>query len=237
VTDGWLITLQNLGGVTCCEGADADELEQLRRACGVTLPPRHRDLLRQCNGISTYDGYHRLLGVSRNMPYDAVSWNDDACWKFAWAGRCADFWCFAESAFGDQYAYSIPALQARGRSPVYMLYAFSMLPEEVADTFEGFMERVFLPNAAIPIDRMLVAARRRFGPIRFDEHLVYNPPLALGGHEHVDCVYKMNARAAMVCNGDVATQLDRHTDGTRTITGIETYQDDAGRLRVRLTWA
>jgi hypothetical protein len=58
----------------------------------------------------------------------------------------------------------------------------------------------------------------------------------LGGAEDIDNVQKMNARAAMICNGDIATQLDAGPP-EGAIKALEPYEDEFQRPRIRLFWS
>ena len=48
-----------------------------------------------------------FFGLGKTAGIDAILWNGPEYWKFAWEGRCSEFWCFGETAWGDQYAYSL----------------------------------------------------------------------------------------------------------------------------------
>ncbi len=81
---------------------------------------------------------------------------------------------------------------------------------------------------------MILRARQKFGSLESFAHLVYVPSLLLGGSENIDNVQKLNARSAMICNGDIATQLDSNPD--KIVKGMQSYDDDLGRMRIRLVW-
>jgi len=46
---------------------------------------------------------------------------------------------------------------------------------------------------------------------------------------------RMAARVAMICNGDMATQLDAGP-APGVVKAIDQYGDDQGRMRLRLVW-
>jgi hypothetical protein len=83
---------------------------------------------------------------------------------------------------------------------------------------------------------MLVEARRRLGDLAPDEHITYIPSLLVFGQEKIEHVVKMNAIAAMVANGDLASQVTGELQ-SREIQGIEPYVDEKGRTRLRVVWA
>jgi hypothetical protein len=216
-------------------GADASLLAALEKECGVALPDQHAAVLRESNGIEAYAGYLRLFGVRSTESIDLIAWNEPDCWKFAWADRCSAYWCFAETAWGDQYAYALDQLKAGGDGPVYFLDALSMTPQVVAASFAEFWEQEFVRSAKEPYDSMLRQARQKLGPLDVTSHAIYVPSILLGGAEDVAHVQKMNARAAMICNGDIATQLDAGP-ATGVVKAVEPYADERGRMRLRLVW-
>jgi hypothetical protein len=226
--------MQEVNGVTPHEGA-ALILDKMPVTRGPTLPPSHYEILQWSNGLEVYDGYYRLFGIDSTESIDSVWWNQDDCWKFAWNGRCSAFWCFGETAWGDQYAYSTDSLRRNADGPVYFIDAVSMTAEIIAGSFAEFFEREFLRVAREPYDKLIVAARQKVGPIDSKSHLVYVPSLLLGGTETVDNITTMNARAAMISNGDLAIQVDAGpADGC--IKAVEEYVDELGRARLRLVW-
>ena len=119
--------LGSLKDVRFHAGAGASLADALASRHGLFLVDEHRALLEQSNGIEAFAGYIRLFGVQTTQSIDAVVWNDPDCWKFAWGDRCSGYWCFAETAWGDQYAYSLDHLRTGGNVPVYFLDALSSL--------------------------------------------------------------------------------------------------------------
>jgi len=204
------------------------------KASNARLPLAHQAVLRWSNGLEVFFGYFRLFGVSSDSAIDMLEWNDPKIWKFSWDDRCSQYWCFGETAWGDQYAYRSEDLQD-GRDAVYFLDALSMSPQRLSDNCGEFFEREFVRCAKLPYDEVIVKAYRRFGQLELSSHLIYIPSPLLGGSEDIAHVQKMNARAGMICNGDIATQLDRGPEGGE-VQGIHTYTDEHGRLRLRLTW-
>jgi hypothetical protein len=227
--------LRSLEDARLHPGADASLLDALKQEHGVALPDQHADVLRESNGIEAYAGYIRLFGVRTAESIDALAWNEPDCWKFAWGDRCSPYWCFAETGWGDQYAYGLKDLQGGGNGPVYFLDALSMTPQPVASSFAEFWDKEFVRSAKAPYDSMLEQARQKLGPLALTSHLVYIPSVLLGGTEDINHVQSMNARAAMICNGDIALQLDAGP-ATGAVKVVEPYQDDLGRTRLRLVW-
>jgi hypothetical protein len=230
-----LAPLASLNGVRFRSGASLGLLDALESALGTQIPFDHRAALSESNGAEVYGGYLTLFGVGPDANVDVTAWNDPKCWKFAWEFRCSDFWCFAETAWGDQYAYNIPALM-NGEFQVYLLDCLSMTPMPVASDFSEFLEKEFIRSATDPYDVMIKDARQVLGDLEIGKHLIYMPSPLLGGREEIVNVRKMDARSAMICNGDIASQLGAGpTDGN--VKAIAPYEDSEGRMRLKLTWA
>lgn len=217
-------------------GCAAANFDALRERAGLDLPKAHRELLTASNGVEGFAGYVRIFGLGNPASVDAILWNAEDFWKFAWAGRCSKYWCFGETAWGDQYAYSTESLQNGVASPVYFLDCLSMTPEIIAPSFEEFFAGEFQRSAATPYDTMMLQAREKFGPLEINSHLVYTPSILLGGEEKIDNVTKMDARAAMICNGDIAVQLDAGPSN-REVKSVRPYEDDLHRMRLELVWS
>jgi len=229
--------LQDLDEVRLHPGAEPSLFARLRADHEIVLPESHQAVLRQSNGVETYGGYFRLFGIYANGAIDSVAWNGRDCWKFAWGDRCAGYWCFGETAWGDQYAYELESLRAGGEAKVHLLDAFSMSPQETASSFAGFLENEFIPFAKAPYDSMIKQARRKLGPLAATSHLAYVPSLLLGAGEFVENVQAVNARAAMICNGDIALQLDARPRNGGSVRALEPYEDERKRMRMRVVWA
>jgi hypothetical protein len=230
-----LSLLRNTAAVTTHRGIDAERLAQCESRLAFRLPADHVELLRWSNGLEAYYGFFRLFGVHSNEGVDAVVWNDPDSWKFAWDSRCLPYWCFGETAWGDQYAYRPDLLNNGNACPVYFLDCAAMTPKIIAPSFTQFLEKEFLRNAKDPYDQMTVRARQKFGSLDVGSHLVYIPSILLGGTEDIGHVQKMNGRAAMICNGDIAIQIDNGPING-TVSRVDTYDDAQGRTRLRLVW-
>lgn len=227
-------TIKNTHGVKSHSGCETSIFADLHSTHYIRLPSFHKNILRSSNGIEAYFGYFRLFGLSTSESVDSILWNQKDHWKFAWGDRCSIFWCFGETAWGDQYAYLVDELRS-GRECVYYLDAFSMTGEKIADNFHEFIAKEFLRNATEPYDQMILKAYQQFGCLDSDLHLVYTPSLLLGGDEKLENVQKMNARAAMICNGDIALQLD-NGPSTGQVISVSSCEDEKGRSRLKLVW-
>lgn len=211
-------------------GLPAEQLDALLAMHAILLPESHRALLRASDGITAYGGYFRVFGAQRLW-----EWNDQRLWKFAWPDAVADFVCFGETGWGDQYAYRADELRRDHEPRVYFLEAITLRPELLHESFEAFLAEELLRNAVEPYDAMLVEARKRIGDLRLEEHIQYVPSPLISGEELIETVAKVPAVTSMVINGDLSRQLAAE-EHSRAIKGVETYQDENGRTRLRVVW-
>jgi hypothetical protein len=140
---------------------------------------------------------------------------------------------FGETAWGDQYAYAVEEL-ARGDQSVFVLDAFEMQPAKIASSFSEFFNEEFLRCAHDPYDSMLRGSILKFGSLGWEDQIAYIPSLLLGGPEAIANTHVLNARANMIINGDIATQIAARDGGV--VREIENYMDEAGCLRIRIVW-
>lgn len=164
-----------------------------------------------------------------------LAWNEPSLWKFAWPNHVGEYLCFAETGWGDQYAYRVDELE-RGSERIYCLDALEMEPEELCFGFEAFIEHEFLRASERPFDSMTIQARAIFGDLPAGFHLVCSPSPLISGVEDLASVQVAPARLGMTLNGDIMTQLRSAEEGD-AIERIEPYTDESGRARVRLLWA
>lgn len=229
-------SIRKLDSVKVHPPMEAGASEEFASLHGFSLPVDHLGVLSWSNGLELYGGYFRLFGLGAGDGVDSVLWNELETWRFAWDERCAEYWCFGETAWGDQYAYSRESLRTAESPEVYFLDSISMTPEAVAKSFNDFLLDEFIRSGREPYDEMIRLSREKFGALDNSLHLVYTPSLLLGGVESIANVHTMNARAAMICNGDLAVQLDRGS-ANGVVAGVDTYNDKHGRLRLRVKWS
>jgi hypothetical protein len=182
--------------------------------------------------MTSFHGAFRLFGFRQEPYLDLRSWNAPGTWRFAWDDRIEPYFCFGETAWGDQYAYKRSA--GGGLEPeVYELDSYFLSPDPLAATFEDFLRDDFLRNAETPYDSLTLAALERLGPIDPSQHWVLSPSLALGGDELVENTLLLPAVTAMVFAGDLATWIEE-ADPEATVTAIEPWHDAQGRARLRV---
>lgn len=196
------------------------------------FPPAHRELLLAMNGFTVYHGAFRMLGIGRERSaLDLTAWNAVETWRFAWDDRIDPYVIFAETAFGDSYAYR--RTPDGGLAPeVHFLEGVLLRPEPLASSFKEFLTEEFLRNARKPYDDYTIGAVDRYGPIEPDKHWVYTPSVALGGPEDVDNITELPAVIAMTFAGDLATALEGTVAGP---VGVVPWTDERGRARLRVS--
>lgn len=198
----------------------------------IALPPVHQALLEECGGATAYDGYFRLFG-SGSGRFGLKNWNDGDTWKFAWPKRVAQYFCFAETAWGDQYAYRLTD-GVIASEQVFFLDALRMEPEALFPTFEAFLTGEFLRNASAPYDSALVSVAARLGPLPVDKHLSQVPSQLVTGIEDPGSVQTLPAIDAMVFNGDLYRQIiEARRDAP--VRAVEVVGDSNGRPRLQVS--
>jgi hypothetical protein len=192
----------------------------------------HRELLASLNGFTVQQGTLRMFGTGRGDALDLGWWNDKETWRFAWDDRVDSYVIFGATAWGDQYAYR----RSEGGdldSTVYLLEGTLLRAEPLAESFAEFAETELLRVATKPYDSATIGALDRYGPIKPSDQWTYAPSIALGGEESLDNVVRLPAQVAMTFAGDIASALRSSTPGSWP-TGVQPYQDDRGRQRLRV---
>jgi hypothetical protein len=200
--DATLSRLLTSGRVRTRPAADMLAPSSLLSEAGAVLPLDHARLLSLTNGLEGYGGYFRLFGLGPWSVRDMRRWNAPRGWRAAWRGRAENWWCFGETAWGDQYAYAASDDLLESDPTVYRLDAHRLEPEPVAACFGEFLRAEFGRNALGPRDDMTVAARERFGDLDPALQLAYVPSLLLGGDDDLCNVIALPAREAMTLAGE-----------------------------------
>lgn len=230
----FLAAVLRLPGVEIGPPTVSAEIDRLEASIGARLPAPHRALIVRADGIVAAHGYERLLGVG-DAPMSIGRWNAPETWKFAWSLPLEDYLCVAESGFGDQYTYRLSELRRGGQS-IHRLERHLMEPAEqpVAPGIESFL-RLFFGRAQTPSHEVL-EARAQVGNIAPTEHVIASPPPLVAGREPVGLV-RLPAAAAMILQGDLASQLLDPANADREVVRVVQYQDKLGRARIRVDWA
>ncbi|HTL53917.1 MAG TPA: hypothetical protein VL860_15190 [Planctomycetota bacterium] len=239
--DAFLTRFNALPGVKLFPPMDEAGLKILppdaRRAMD-TMPALHRELLQRTNGLSAWSGYFRLFGFGytpQGAP-DAFIWNLPNMWKFTWPGQVAEFFCFGDDGWGNQYVYRTVGMALKPEAGIFRLDWSMLAPTQIADTFEQFLEREWLVNARGPRDVKLAQAAAQFGPLATDQLLNYMPSPLLGGAETPENLRVLNARQAMILNGDIFSQWNTAPKGS-VLQRIDTQMDRLGVMRLKLVFS
>lgn len=214
-------------------------LDKLQESLGICFPDSYRSFLSKTNGCEVFHGYFRIFGLDSKRPIDVATWNEQLTWKFAWNGAASDFWCFGETVFGDQYAFANSDLRPGADAPVYQLHHISMTADRSwADSFSLFVEDDLLVNASKPYLPRFNNAYHSLGPVKLENHLLLVPSLLFlpeGDHGEQSLFQTAPAKAAMIINGDLATQWESAPDGS-VVRELTTFVDAKGLTRTRIMW-
>jgi hypothetical protein len=123
----------------------------------------HEQLLQWRNGFFAFEGLLHVLGACGSPPNHSIfSWNDRSGWRRTWGPLTEGCVFFAQTAFGDQFAY-------RG-GKVVRLRAFEGRVDAMAASLEEWIQSAILdPDFAL--DRRL-----------FEACVKVHGPLPRGGH-------------------------------------------------------
>lgn len=253
--------LEGHEGARLHAGLKSDELSELEDQLELRLPKDLRELLLYSNGADLCNGYVRLFGARPDEGIDVFRWNEPEYWKFAWRERATKYFCFGQSAWGDQYAYAFDDLQGRESAPIYTLSIFDMTRQgSAAGNLTDFLDRVMRMHANP--DWWAKQQRMAYPVVPLGKHLVYCPPfqfLPPSGRYDINNVMLMDAIPAMICAGDMAREVEEageivaigsyrkyegeeldlrrlKRDGIKIARSFEVYEDDRGRTRLRIVW-
>jgi hypothetical protein len=199
------------------------------------LPVHHQTILAATNGFEAFGGHYRMFGVGPASARDISGWNHFANWKFAWPTPLADFLCFGESSFGDQYAYRTTELTSGSITP--KVYCFDGLEAHVQTTFsdfDDFLDGEVQTWVSGPKDDLILLAREKLGDVEPGEQLNFAPPLWLAPRASERLV-RLGARVNMVLNGDLFSQLAGA--GERRVESLQPWTDKEGRPRMKVLFA
>lgn len=117
---------------------------------------------------------------------------------------------------------------------MYVLDAFEMEPDVIANTFRDFVRNEFIRTSSAPYDGFIIEAYARFGDLSWSDHITYIPSVVVGGEERAENIHRLNGRASMIINGDLWSDVATSAGGE--LEAIETYTDDLGRTRTKVVW-
>jgi len=219
-----------------CPPASAAALEEIEQLT-PSLPPSHKRLLSLANGISCFFGHITLFGLKCGQCVDLARWNADETWKFAWRFVDLSQWlCFAQTSWGEQFAYNVKDLQEGGNPRIYHLGVGLMDHGEWADDFEQFARRTLMLMSEDPFMPSLIKTYKKFGQIPVGKSLAYTPSLMLGGeHGDVEHMTLLDSESQLIIDGDIHSQVCGEGQG-RKVTSVLPYQDERGRIRMKVNF-
>lgn len=185
-------------------------------ALGPSGAPRtpHRRLLEATNGAYFFDHALHLFGACEAPRWHSLrAWNDAATWRDAYPDGAAGLVCFAEDAFGDQFAYR------DGEVVSFEAELGRVVP--AAASFVAWLEDLLArPEAILPVD--VIAAQRAEGkPLAPGTQLFAYPPLFSPESREGVTVGAVDAVEAMRFRGQLATRIRDLPPGSRLEIKIE----------------
>lgn len=233
--------LKRTQGYKLYEPLPAESLRAYEDRLGLQFPSDYRQFLQLTNGCEVCFGHYRIFGFDSMRSIDAMRWNRNDCWKFAWDGGPDNYWCFGETAFGDQYAFSLDDLRNQKNVPVYRLGHISMAHTGPwNESFALFLDEELRRNAISPYSSRDKHAIQTIGPLDLSDHVMMVPSLLFRpvDDDGADAELQvMPARAAMIGNGDLGVQWDAGCEEQKTVARVDPYVDEQGLMRLRIVWA
>lgn len=185
-------------------------------------------------GATFFDGYLKFYGFDDGAGLDVMIWNSEEDWKFAWPASGRDFWCFAGTAWGDQFAIDRTS-PVSDRSPVYHLDAETLEPRPCAASVQDFLQQVSGGAGFLQGDDVFPAWVERQGPLDMRSGLIPVPPRCFRREVDIDRIFVTSYRSVMTMNGDLHTQTAAVPPGT-VVSKLDTYTDGNGRSRLKLAF-
>jgi hypothetical protein len=179
----------------------------------------HRRLLEMTNGAYLYDHALHFFGACEAPPWHSLpAWNAPTTWRDTYPDGVAGLVCFAEDAFGDQFAYDERGAQA-GAVVVFEAELGRVVP--AAPSFLLWLEALVAhPAAVLPID-VLAAQRAEHRSLGSGMHLFAYPPLFTPESREGVSLGHVDAVEAMRFRGQLASQVRRLPPGSRVEIKLE----------------
>jgi hypothetical protein len=195
---------------------EAALVESVLGASGAARTP-HRRLLECINGGYFFDRSLHVFGACAEPPWHSLSaWNSPALWRDAYGEATRGLVCFAEDAFGDQFAYS----GMGGEVVCFEAELGRVVP--VAPHFVAWLEGLLAqPESVLPIDVMRREAELRRMALAPGTQMFAYPPLCTVESREGVTVGPVDAVEAMRFRGSLALQLRNLPPGSRVSIEIE----------------
>jgi hypothetical protein len=194
---------------------EAGLAESVLGASGGPRTP-HRRLLERMNGGYFFERSLHVFGACADPPWHSLSaWNAPGLWRDAYGEAAQGLVCFAEDAFGDQYAYS-----GMGGEVVCFEAELGRVVS-VAPHFVAWLEELLArPESVLPLDVMRREVETR-QPLEPGGQMFAYPPLCTVESQEGVTVGQVDAVEAMRFRGSLALQLRNLPPGARVAIEIE----------------
>jgi hypothetical protein len=186
--------------------SDALEQGEVRGLPGGRAGAGLAELLAARNGFVAFESALLVRGGGDGS-LGLRAWNDDAAWRYAYAGMADGLYFFAEDVFGYQFAIAGDEV-VRFDPEVGESSAFAPTIEAWAGLLLDDVENL----TGWPLARDWQSAR---GPLRLGRRLIPTIPFVLGGAFTVENVHQLDDYHGMRLRGDIAVQLKDVPDGAQ----------------------
>lgn len=172
-----------------------------------TAPPSLMPLLGICNGFYAFESaLHVFPSTAAPGERGADEWNAQELWRNAFPDFSPAWYCFAEDAFGGQFAINPEGV-------VCLLDPETGVHELIAANLEGWAQALLGDYRALtgwPVAHEWQASNGALVPGR---RLIPKLPFVLGGAYAVDNLYDADCAASLRYRGEIAQQLSQLPDG------------------------
>ena len=201
--------LLKVGGGALLPECDAVELIELTSHWG-SLGGALAELLTEKNGFYAFEASLLMRPLSHGaLPLGVLQWNVPTLWKQDYSGALDLMLCFAEDAFGNQFALH--------QGGVVAINCETAEPEQVASSLEGWA-RVVLEDYSYRTGYPLAHDwQLRHGPLQAGQRLLPKIPFVTGGAFEVDNLYAGSDIEGMRFRGSIARQIRDVPDGSQVV--------------------
>lgn len=172
-----------------------------------------RALLSARNGFFAFHSALHVFGHGQGVPADAVAWNAAGSWAAAYDGRADGLWCFAEDAFGCQFALRDGAVVGFDPETGDI--------EVVASDLEGWAAALLDDLEVRTGHPVAYAWQQQHGPLPTTCRLVPTIPFVLGGEFDVGNVHALDRLQGMELRASIARQIRDLPDGAPITLRVE----------------
>lgn len=185
------------------------ELPGERRSHPAVLPSGRvgtelAELLERSDGLFAFESSLHIRGA-RTGSGGLAGWNDPKTWKYAYSGLADELFCFAQDAFGSQFAI-------QGET-VVKFDAETADQEAMGTSLEDWAERVLSDFALFTGQPLAHAWQARYGALSEGQRLSPIIPFVLGGEFSVENLRAVSDVECLRALGSLAVQIRDLPDG------------------------